>query len=214
MTKEEEKIVAGQLFCAGDPELVAIKLKSHNLSLEYSNLPEDQSERRQEILHEILGEVGEGVRMQGPIFFHYGTHTKIGSNFFANYDFTVQDDAEVTIGDNCSFGPKVTIVTPLHPMVPEERRAMKRADGSVKALCYAKPVHIGSGCWFGAGVIVCPGVTIGDGCVIGAGSVVTKDIPARSFAAGVPCRVIREITDADSMRHHPEILADNEIISE
>lgn len=212
MTKEEEKIFSGKLFCAGDPELVAIKLRSHNLSQEYSQLPENESVRRQEILHEILGEVGEGVRMQGPIFFHYGTHTKIGSNFFANYDFTVQDDAEVTIGDNCSFGPKVTIVTPLHPMVADERRAMKRADGTIKALCYAKPVHIGSGCWFGANVTVCPGVTIGDGCVIGAGSVVTRDIPANSFAAGVPCRVIREITEADSMRHHPEILADNEIL--
>ena len=59
---------------------------------------------------------------------------------------------------------------------------------------------------------VCPGVTIGDNCVIGAGSVVTRDIPPNSFAAGVPCRVIREITDADSMKHKPEILADNKVI--
>ena len=79
-------------------------------------------------------------------------------------------------------------------------------------MCYAKPVTVGNNCWFGANVVVCPGVTIGDNVVIGAGSVVTRDIPANSFAAGNPCRVIREITEADSMAHKPEILADNAVI--
>src|SRR5699024_12563345 len=67
-------------------------------------------------------------------------------------------------------------------------------------------------CWLGANVVVCPGVTIGDNCVIGAGSVVVKDIPSNSFAAGNPCRVIREITEQESMKHKPEILDDNRII--
>ena len=209
MGREEEKIFSGTLFSPGDPDLVAIKLRSHNLSQEYNQTWEEETEKRTQLLKDILAEAGEGMRVQGPIFFHYGKHTKIGKNFFANYDLTVQDDALVTIGDNCNFGPKVMIVTPVHPMVPEERRAMKGGDGSVKHLCYAKPVQIGNDCWLGAGVIVCPGVTIGEGCVIGAGSVVTKDIPPRSFAAGVPCRVIREITEADSMIHKPELLGDN-----
>ena len=129
-----------------------------------------------------------------------------------NFNFTVQDDARVTIGDDCSFGPNVTIVTPLHPMLPEERRGMKCSDGETRFLCYAKPVTIGSDCWFGANVVVCPGVTIGEGCVIGAGSVVVRDIPPHSFAAGNPCRVIRTLTEKDSMRYKPEILADNKII--
>ena len=89
---------------------------------------------------------------------------------------------------------------------------MLTANGEKKSLCYARPVHIGNDCWFGASVTVCPGVTIGDNCVIGAGSVVTRDIPAGSFTAGVPCRVIRKLTEADSMRHLPDILADNSII--
>jgi len=89
---------------------------------------------------------------------------------------------------------------------------MRTAAGEIKRLCYAKPVTIGDNCWFGAGVTVCPGVTIGEGCVIGAGSVVTKDIPARFFAAGVPCQVIRPISETDSMRYKPDILADNHII--
>ena len=150
--------------------------------------------------------------MQGPIYFHYGIHTKIGKRFFGNFNLTIQDDAEVTIGDNCNFGPGVTIVTPIHPMVASERNAMLDKDGNVKRYCYAKPVHIGDNCWFGANVVVCPGVTIGDDCVIGAGSVVTRDIPPRSFAAGNPARVIREITEKDSMIYKPEILADNQVI--
>jgi maltose O-acetyltransferase len=207
--REEEKIRAGILFSPADPELKAIKLRTHNLNLDFNRLYEDQTEERERILREILGGLGEGSFLQGPITFHYGKHTFIGKGCFINFNFTVQDDAEVTIGDDCNFGPNVTIVTPVHPMLPDERRTMRTAEGEVKHLCYAKPVHIGKDCWFGAGVIVCPGVTIGDNCVIGAGAVVTRDIPADSFAAGNPCRVVRSITEADSMRYKPEILADN-----
>ena len=206
------KINAGILFSPADPELKTIKLKTHNLNVDYNNTYEDEEEKRAEILSQIIGELGEGGRIQGPIAFHYGKHTKIGRNFFGNFNLTIQDDAEVTIGDNCNFGPNVTIVTPVHPMLPNERRAMLTANGEKKSLCYARPVHIGNDCWFGASVTVCPGVTIGDNCVIGAGSVVTRDIPAGSFAAGVPCRVIRKLTEADSLRHLPDILADNSII--
>lgn len=212
LTQEEEKIKSGILFCPSDPELVALKRRTHNLNVDYNMTYEDEFEKREAILREILGEMGDGVRIQGPIAFHYGKHTKIGKNVFANFNFTVQDDGEVTIGDNCNFGPNVTIVTPVHPMVASERRAIRTAGGEDKLMCYAKPVHIGKDCWFGASVTVCPGVTIGDNCVIGAGAVVTRDIPANSFAAGVPCRVIREITEADSMKYKPEILADNQII--
>ncbi len=210
--REEDKIKAGILFCPGDPELKAIKLKTHNLNLDYNSTYEDETEKRAEIIEKIVGEIGEGGFMQGPIFFHYGKHTRIGKKLFANFNFTVQDDAEVTIGDNCNFGPNTTIVTPVHPMIAEERNLMMTAAGEKKRMCYAKPVHIGNNCWFGANVTVCPGVTIGDNCVIGAGSVVTRDIPENSFAAGVPCRVIREITEKDSMRYKPEILADNQVI--
>lgn len=212
--REEEKIMAGILFCPGDPDLREIKRRTHNLNVDYNATYEDEVEKRAQIIREIVGEIGDGGFMQGPIYFHYGKHTRIGKNLFANFNFTVQDDASVTIGDNCNFGPNTTIVTPIHPMLPDERNLMQTATGEKKRLCYAKPVSIGSNCWFGAGVTVCPGVTVGDNCVIGAGSVVTRDIPANSFAAGVPCRVIREITEADSMRHKPEILADNRVLED
>ena len=204
----EERIAKGILFSPADPALKAIKLRTHKLNQDYNRLYEDETEERNRILREILGEIGEGTFLQGPITFHYGKHTKIGNRTFINFDFTVQDDASVTIGNDCNFGPRVTIVTPMHPMLPDERKALYDEDGTPRRLCYAKPVKIGNDCWFGANVTVCPGVTIGDGVVIGAGSVVTKDIPSHTFAAGVPCRVIRELSDADSMANLPEVLAE------
>lgn len=214
LVKEEKKIFAGVLFAPGDEELVAIKLRTHNLNNDYNATYEHETEKRAAILAEMLGGFGEGSFIQGPIAFHYGKHTVIGKRFFGNFNLTVQDDALVTIGDDCNFGPNVTIVTPVHPLLPNERRVMRTGDGSVRHVCYARPVTIGNDCWLGANVVVCSGVTIGDNCVIGAGSVVTKDIPANSFAAGVPCRVIRPITEEDSMRYKPDILGDCEVIDD
>lgn len=210
---EEEKIKAGILFCPGDPELKAIKLRTHKLNQDYNALYEDETDKRKAVIEQILGKaLPEGTFLQGPVTFHYGVHTTLGKRDFINFNFTVQDDAEVVIGDDCNFGPNVTIVTPVHPMLPEERRFINDKDGNPRHLCYAKPVHIGHDCWFGANVVVCPGVTVGNNCVIGAGSIVTKDIPDNAFAAGNPCRVIRMLSEADSMKNHPEILADNSVI--
>jgi len=210
--KEEKKIFAGTLFAPGDPELKEIKLKTHNLCTEYNNTFEHETKKRQALISDIFNDLGENGFLQGPIYIHYGIHTKIGKHFFGNFNLTIQDDTWVTIGDYCSFGPNVTIVTPVHPMLPLERRAIMDKEGEAKYMCYAKPVTIGNDCWFGANVVVCPGVTIGDNCVIGAGSVVVKDIPDNSFAAGNPCKVIREITEEDSMKYKPEILGDNRVI--
>lgn len=212
MMNEESKIKEGILFFPGDPELKAIKLRTHKLNQDYNRLYEDEVEKRTEIINQIVGEMGDGTFFQGPVTFHYGIHTKVGKKCFFNFNITIQDDAEVTIGNNCDFGPNVTIVTPIHPMVADERREMLCSDGEKRRLCYAKPVRIGNDCWLGAGVTICPGVTIGNGCVIGAGSVVTRDIPDNCFAAGVPCKVVREITDRDSMKYKPDIIGDNSVI--
>lgn len=202
----------GQLFLPTEDWRTEIKRRTHMLNQKYNALTEDQPEARREILREILGELNENVVFQGPITFHYGRNTKIGKNTFINFNFTCQDDAEVVIGENCDFGPNVTIATPIHPMLSDERRELMCPDGVGRHLCYAKPVHIGKGCWLCANVTVLPGVTIGEGCVIGAGSVVTRDIPANSFAAGNPCRVIRTLTEVDSMKNKPEILGDCRVI--
>ncbi|HHT91681.1 MAG: sugar O-acetyltransferase [Bacillota bacterium] len=209
---EEKKILAGVLFAPGEASLRAIKLRTHNLCTEYNRTFEDETERRSELIRQIFAEFGEDGFIQGPMYIHYGRHTKIGRSFFGNFNLTIQDDALVQIGDHCNFGPNVTIVTPLHPLLPGERRLMADKEGAVKHMCYAKPVVIGNDCWLGANVVVCPGVTIGENCVIGAGSVVVKDIPANHVAAGNPCRILRKITEADSMIHKPDVLGDNRIV--
>ncbi len=203
---EEQRIFEGVLFAPGAKELRAIKLRAHDLNTDYNSTYEYETEKRAQILRQLLGDFGEGSFIQGPIAFHYGVHTHIGKRFFGNFNLTVQDDAPVTIGDDCNFGPNVTIVTPVHPLIASERKTMLDQNGEKRHACYAKPVKIGNDCWFGANVVVCPGVTVGDRCVIGAGSVVTRDIPDDSFAAGVPCRVIRTITEQDSMKYKPELL--------
>ncbi len=203
---QEERLFQGVLFAPGAQELRALKLKPHCLDMDYNRTYEYETEKRAEILKKLLGSFGEGSFIQGPIQFHYGVHTFIGKRFFGNFNLTVQDDGKVTIGDDCNFGPNVTIVTPVHPLLADERFRLKDENGLPAHACYAKPVTIGNDCWLGANVVVCPGVTIGDRCVIGAGSVVTRDIPSDSFAAGVPCRVIRPITKEDSMANKPELL--------
>ena len=198
----------GQMFDPIEPWRVAQKQKAHALNQAFNRLDEYHPAERAAILRELLGELPEGVSFNGPIRFHYGIHTKIGKNTFFNFNFTCQDDTLVTIGDNCDFGPNVTICTPLHPLLAAERKALRCPDGTNRRLCYAKPVQIGNRCWICANVVILPGVTIGDDCVIGAGSVVTRSIPAGSLAAGNPCRVIRPLTEADSLALRPEILGD------
>ena len=205
---EEEKALSGKLFCSGAPELVKLKLKAHNLNIDFNRLHEDCTEEREAILAELVGHRGENVFLQGPVTFHYGCHTSIGDNTFINFNFTVQDDARVFIGSHCNFGPNVTIVTPMHPKLPEERRKLKCPDGEYRYMCYALPVTIGNDCWLGANVVICPGVTIGNGCIIGAGSVVTKDIPDGTIAAGNPAKVLRKISPEDSLEGKEEFFAE------
>ena len=139
------------------------------------------------VVKELLG-TSDGAMINPPFYCDYGSHIHVGKNFFANYNCTIIDVAKVIIGDNCQMAPNVSIYTAGHPVHPDTRNT---------AYEYGKEVRIGDNVWIGGNTVICPGVTVGDCCVIGAGSVVTKDIPSWTIAAGNPCRVIREITDAD-----------------
>jgi len=145
-------------------------------------------ERKDEILRSLLGSAGPDIWMEAPIHFAYGVNTHIGRNFYANFNLSVVDDGEVFIGDYVMIAPNVTISTTGHPVHPSFRD---------KGAQFSLPVHIGDHVWIGSNVVIMPGVTIGENSVIGAGSVVTHDIPANSVAVGVPCRVMRAITDED-----------------
>jgi maltose O-acetyltransferase len=184
MKTEKEKMLAGELYDALDPQLTEDRLKTRLLLKELNDSGEDEPDRRGRVLRELLPYAGEGLWLQPPFYCDYGYNIKAGERVFFNFNCVVLDVAEVTIGSRTLFGPNVQIYTATHPMDYKER-----ASG----LEYAKPIAIGEDVWVGGSVVICPGVTIGDRSVIGAGSVVTKDIPADVFAAGNPCRVIRAI---------------------
>lgn len=197
---EREKMIAGELYDPSDEELTRLRIKARKLARRYNQTDEDEPEKQQELLRALLPHTAAIPCLQAPVYFDYGCNTTFGAYSGANFNFTCLDVCPVTIGDNVLIGPNVTLATPLHPLLPQERNVRQRADGSVYNLEYAKPIVIEKDCWLASNVIVCGGVTIGEGSVIGAGSVVTRDIPPHSLAAGNPCRVIREITEADRMK--------------
>ncbi|MEG1609482.1 MAG: sugar O-acetyltransferase, partial [Clostridia bacterium] len=166
---------------------------------------EDEVEKRGTLIKQLLGGAGEDAWLEPSIKFDYGCNTFVGKNFYANFNFTVLDSSKVAIGDDCFIGPNVSIVTAMHSFLPAERNVRTRADGHKYDLEYSLPITIGKNCWLCTGVIVTGGVTIGDGTIIAAGSVVTKDIPSGVVAGGVPCKVIRKITDKDSLANRKEL---------
>lgn len=200
---EQEKMIAGKIYDPNDDELLTMRAYAHKTCNRYNKLDEDD-DKRQEILDMLIPE-NNGAYLQGPIYFDYGEFTTFGKGCYANFNFTVLDCAPVTIGDSVFFGPNVTIATPVHPLLAAERNMYKRADGVMTDNEYAKPITIKSNCWIASNVVICGGVTIGEGCVIGAGSVVTRDIPAGVFAAGNPCKVIRKLTEQDSIKLKKEL---------
>lgn len=195
---EKEKMLAGEIYDPFDDELKAMRLRAHNLSRIYNGLEEDD-ERRGKVLRELMPNAGEGAYLQGPVQFDFGVFTKVGKNFYANFNFTVLDVCPVTIGDNVFIGPNVSILTPKHPLRFEDRNPYVSEKGYMTDKEYGAPVTIGDNCWIAGGVTICAGAKIGSGCVIGAGSVVTGEIPEGCLAYGVPCRPVRKITEKDKI---------------
>lgn len=185
MKSEKEKMLAGELYDALDPQLSEERTKARLLLKELNDSREDHVELRNQILKKLIPNAGEGLWLQPPFYCDYGYNIKVGDRVFFNFNCVVLDVAPVTIGSRTLLGPNVQIYTATHPL-----------DHKVRAtgLEFAKPITIGEDVWVGGGVVICPGVNIGDRSVIGAGSVVTRDIPADVFAAGNPCRVIRPLT--------------------
>jgi maltose O-acetyltransferase len=181
---ELEKMLAGDLYNAGDEELVRMRLKSRDLCGQYNATSHDNSDQRNALLKELLGACTNRIDIQAPFYCDYGNNIFAGDNLFMNFNCVVLDCATVTFGNNVFIAPNVQIYTAHHPIMASER---------IKGPELASPVTIGNNVWIGGGTIICPGVTIGDNTTIGAGSVVTKDVPANVVAAGNPCRVIRTL---------------------
>ena len=182
---EKEKMLAGVIYSAVDAEVIKELEVTREKIFEYNSLRPSETLRMKEILKDLPGYVADDeFLINQPFRCDYGKQISIGKRFFANFNFTVLDEARVTIGDDCFIGPNVSIYTACHSTDPVERNSRQE---------WAKPVTIGHNVWIGGSVTILPGVTIGDNVSIGAGSVVVKDIPSNSIAVGNPCKVIKNI---------------------
>ena len=182
---EKEKMLAGLPYSAVDPELIKELNETKDVLQEYNRLKPTQLEQRRAMLMSLLGHVGDdNILISQPFYCDYGKHISVGKRFFANFNFTVLDEALVTIGDDCFIGPNVGIYTACHSTDPVERNTRRE---------WALPVTIGDNVWIGGSVTILAGVTIGDNVTIGASSVVTRDVPSGCVAVGNPCRVIKKL---------------------
>ena len=196
---EWERMVSGAAYTPVDPEIA----KRHRVGMRrcdrFNRLPLWCAKAKQRALERLIpcakGKIFEAV---APFYCEYGVNIYVGRNCFINYNSVFLDVAPITLGDNVLIGPNVTLATPNHPFIAEERTYTDYPNGC-HALEYAEPIIIGDHCWLCAGATVCGGMTIGAGSIIAAGAVVTRDIPPNSIAAGVPARVLRQIDERDRL---------------
>jgi maltose O-acetyltransferase len=181
---EREKMLAGELYTASDPELRNAHLRAQALVAKFNATAADARQERRALLTELFASFGDETVVKPTFRCDYGFNLSIGRRTFINYDCTFLDCNLITIGDEVQIAPGVHIYTCTHPLDAPQRRAY---------LELALPVSVGDGVWLGGGAIICPGVTIGENTVVGTGSVVTRDLPPNVLAAGNPCRVIRSI---------------------
>ncbi|MFD6948561.1 maltose acetyltransferase [Nocardiopsis sp. TSRI0078] len=183
MTSQKERMLAGGLYQADDPELQADLVRAEKRAEAFNNSSVGDPARR-ELLAELVGELGEDTWVRPPLRVDYGYRLSIGPRTFVNCGAVMLDVAPIRVGADAQIGPNVQLLTPAHPVDPEQRRA--KWDS-------AEPITIGDDVWLGGGVIVCPGVSIGENTVVGAGAVVTRDLPANVVAVGDPARVVRGV---------------------
>jgi len=196
---EKDKMLAGKIYDSMEKELYDRRLKASELCIKYNNLPEAHPERAK-VLKEIFPHSDESLFVRGPVFVDYGDNTFFGKTVYFNFNLVILDVCPVTIGDNCFFGPNISIITALHSLLAKERELyFDEEKGYVTDREYAKPIKIGNNCWIGANVTILPGVTIEDNVVIGAGSVVTKNLKSGAIYVGNPARKLRDIKEEDSI---------------
>ncbi|MEU8260088.1 sugar O-acetyltransferase [Micromonospora sp. NPDC048999] len=187
MRTMKERMLAGDLYIADDPEIAADLDRAARLTERFNTGSADDPEGRLATLRELLGSLGESAWVRPPFQCDYGWQTHIGPRSFVNFNAVFLDVARITIGADVQIGPNVQLLTATHPIEPAARRDKWES---------ARPITIGDNVWLGGGVIVLAGVSIGDNTVVGAGAVVTRDLPPNVVAVGNPARPVRTLEQA------------------
>ena len=196
---EKEKMLQGKIYDSMEEPLYHRRILMSETCIKYNNLPEDHPDRAK-LLKEIFPQSDESLFVRGPVFVDYGENTYFGKNVYFNFNLVILDVCPVHIGNNCFFGPNISILTALHSLVASERELyFDEEKGYVTDREYGAPITIGNDCWFGGNVTILPGVTIHDNVVVGAGSVVTHDLESGCVYAGNPAKKIKEIKKEDSI---------------
>ena len=198
MKTEFEKCMAGEPFIGErDPQIMEMTLRTKRLLAEFNATDLAATARRQELLRDMLGHVGQAVHVDMDFHCEYGRNIFVGDRVIINMNCTFVDNHRIDIGNNVLIASNVQIYTATHSTRVGERMAGPQDGGGVACYTLARPVRIEDGAWIGGGAILLPGVTIGRNSVVGAGSVVTRSIPANCVAVGNPCRVIRQIDNGE-----------------
>ena len=198
MKTEYEKCLAGEPFIGSeDPKIMETILRTRRLLVQLNATDYADTERRQDLLRQIFGAMGEGVHVDIDFHCEYGKHIFIGDKVIINMNCTFVDNNRIDIGSNVLIASNVQIYTATHSTNVHERMVENWSEGQEICRTYALPVRIEDGAWIGGGAIILPGVTIGRNSVIGAGSVVTRSIPDNCVAVGNPCRVIKRIDNGE-----------------
>jgi maltose O-acetyltransferase len=188
MKSEKEKMLAGELYQASDPELVRERLYARELIQALNSSSPTNPENRLDLLGKLMGKTGKNLWIEPPFFCDYGYNISLGEDCFFNFNCVVLDVCEVKLGDRVLIGPAVQLYTGTHPLDADLRGALWE---------FGKPIEIGSDVWIGGGAVICPGVTLGDRVVVAAGAVVTKSFPSDVVIGGNPAKIIRYLSSKE-----------------
>lgn len=194
-----DRMVAGKLYNSASADIAKQHAQGFARCERFNKISVRRPKAKQRALEALIPSAkGKNLGVFAPFYCEYGVNIHVGEECFCNYHCTFLDIAPITLGNSVWIGANVTLATPNHPFLADERLNADYPDGR-HDLEYAAPITIGDGCWICSGVTVCGGVTIGENTVVAAGAVVTRDLPANCIAAGIPARVVRMLDEDDRM---------------
>ena len=194
---EWERMTTGRLYNPSKEDIRIPHRKGMELCDRFNRTPLSRRKKKQRLLEKLIpSSVGKNLGLFSPFYCEYGVNIRVGRDCFVNYNCVFLDVAPITLEDGVWIGANVTLATPMHPYLSDERMIREYPDG-VHDLEYAKPITLKKNCWICSGAVISGGVTVGENCIIAAGAVVTNDVPPNSIAGGIPAKVIRKLDEND-----------------